>query len=180
MQVQVPTYITAPELFQRLTSTPQSTFLLDVRTPAEFQEHHIGSSRNVPLDQIAVGFHETIFGKDLIVICESGKRSIEACEFLLKSGLKPTLLVGGLTSWQEAGFQLAKSKAITPERQAQLAVGVAVLIGVLLSSIFSRRFLVIPAVLGAGLTVAGASGRCGITRLLEKAPWNSLCSIRRH
>ena len=36
----------------------------------------------------------------------------------------------------------------------------------------SPWFLALPAIVGAGLTLAGITGFCGMTRVLMRAPWN--------
>lgn len=74
-----------------------SSFLVDVRTPAEFKEGHLPSSINIPLDQVPKRLAE-FKGKDnVIVFCRSGNRSHTAKEFLLKNGIK-NVLNGG--TWQ--------------------------------------------------------------------------------
>jgi hypothetical protein len=43
----------------------------------------------------------------------------------------------------------------------------------------NKNFALIPAFLGAGLTMAGSTGWCGLAILLSKMPWNRVeCSGR--
>jgi hypothetical protein len=37
-----------------------------------------------------------------------------------------------------------------------------------------KNFALIPAFLGAGLTMAGSTGWCGLAILLSKMPWNKV------
>ena len=57
-------------------------------------------------------------------------------------------------------------------RQVQIGAGSLTLLGVLLGLLASPWFYAIPAVVGAGLVTAGATGFCGMARLLMRAPWN--------
>jgi rhodanese-related sulfurtransferase len=57
-------------------------------------------------------------------------------------------------------------------RQVQIGAGSLVLLGVLLGLLVHPGFLAIAAFAGAGLTLAGATGFCGMARLLAVAPWN--------
>lgn len=75
----------------------ESSFLVDVRTPAEFSEGNISASVNIPLDQIPDRLAE-FKGKDnVIVFCRSGNRSNSAKKFLLKNGIEKVLNGG---TWQ--------------------------------------------------------------------------------
>lgn len=56
--------------------------------------------------------------------------------------------------------------------QVQMAAGLLVLLGVGLGLTVSPLFLGIAAFVGLGLTFAGATGFCGMARLLALAPWN--------
>ena len=47
-----------------------------------------------------------------------------------------------------------------------------VALGTLAGLLVSPWFLAVPLFVGSGLTFAGASGFCGLARLLGRAPWN--------
>jgi hypothetical protein len=57
-------------------------------------------------------------------------------------------------------------------RQVQIAVGGLIVAGVLLATFVDRAFIIAPALFGAGLVFAGATGWCGMAHLLALAPWN--------
>jgi hypothetical protein len=57
-------------------------------------------------------------------------------------------------------------------RQVQIAAGLLVLTGVGLGLGVNPLFFALAALVGAGLTLAGATGFCGMARLLALAPWN--------
>jgi rhodanese-related sulfurtransferase len=61
-------------------------FLVDVRTPEEFESGHVTASVNIPLDQVAERLDE-FEGKDhIIVFCRSGNRSAMAKAILAQNG----------------------------------------------------------------------------------------------
>ena len=53
-----------------------------------------------------------------------------------------------------------------------MAAGGLILTGALLGSLVHPVFWGLSALVGAGLFVAGATGFCGMARLLALAPWN--------
>lgn len=57
-------------------------------------------------------------------------------------------------------------------RQVQIAAGLLVLVGVILSLILNQWWITLSTFVGAGLTFAGISGRCGMAKLLAMMPWN--------
>ena len=57
-------------------------------------------------------------------------------------------------------------------RQVQIGAGALVLLGVVLGVMVHPAFLGVSAFVGAGLAFAGATGFCGMARLLALAPWN--------
>ena len=57
-------------------------------------------------------------------------------------------------------------------RQVQIVAGSLVLTGVVLGALVSPGFYALSGFVGAGLLFAGASGFCGMARLLAFMPWN--------
>lgn len=74
--------------------------IIDVRTKEEFSESHIPNSQNIPVENL---IDEQIpnLKKDmpLLVYCETGARSLVACQILDQHNYKTHNLVGGLTAW---------------------------------------------------------------------------------
>ena len=89
----------APE---EIASQP-NVLLLDVRTPAEFEEAHIAGSVLHPLCGLDAGeISRLAAGKDAcVVICRSGGRASQAAEKLKSAGI-PSLriLTGGVQAWR--------------------------------------------------------------------------------
>ena len=87
---------------------------------------------------------------------------------------KLVVLEGGLAAWESAGLPVERSprRVLPLMRQVQLTIGVLALVSSVLALTLDIRFALIPAFLGAGLTMAGATGWCGLAILLSKMPWN--------
>ena len=84
------------------------------------------------------------------------------------------IVEGGLDAWKKAGLPmiLDRSQPIDVMRQVQIAAGSLVLLGIVLGALLAPGFYVLSGLVGAGLVFAGATGFCGMARLLALMPWN--------
>ncbi|AQW97847.1 rhodanese-like domain-containing protein [Elizabethkingia anophelis] len=82
------------------------TFLVDVRTPEEYNAEKIEGAVNIPLDQIENRLHEFQGKKNIVVYCRSGVRAGKAKDLLQKSNI-PDVYSG--TSYQNV-LELKKNK----------------------------------------------------------------------
>jgi rhodanese-related sulfurtransferase len=151
--------------------------LIDVRTPVEHREMHIAGSVLMPLDLLdPAAVRAASAGTDnCVLICLGGKRAEQAYRKLQAAGCENlSVLEGGVTAWESAGLPLERSarKCLPLMRQVQLTVGVLALTGSILALTVHKNFALIPAFLGAGLTLAGSTGWCGLAILLSRMPWN--------
>lgn len=152
--------------------------LVDVRTPAEFQDTHVRGAVNVPLDRVST---ETVpqptEGQPLYVICQKGGRGSKACDQLSAAGLENVVNVeGGTTACEQAGLPVVRGKKVMSlERQVRIAAGSLVLLGIGLYFVHPA-FLALSAFVGAGLVFAGVTDTCGMGMLLARMPWNQACS----
>jgi rhodanese-related sulfurtransferase len=110
----------------------------------------------------------------LYLICRSGSRGQKACEKFLAAGFKNVVNVeGGTLAWAECGLPVVRGrKAMSLERQVRIAAGSLVLIGAVLAWLVHPAFLVLSALVGAGLVFAGITDTCGMGMLLARMPWN--------
>ena len=70
---------------------------IDVRTPAEFKARNIKQFKNIPLGS---DLSKLPKDKEIVVICQSGMRSAQACKQLKKLGYeKVTNVRGGIGSY---------------------------------------------------------------------------------
>jgi len=168
-----------PRQVQEHLDSGKRVALIDVRTPVEHDEMRIGGSHLVPLDSLD---HETVKARSAaadqcVLVCRSGKRAEQAFQKLQAAGLENlTVLDGGVMAWESAGLPLERSASnrLPLMRQVQLIIGVLALLGSVLALTVHKNFALLPAFLGAGLTMAGATGWCGLAILLSKMPWNKV------
>jgi rhodanese-related sulfurtransferase len=84
------------------------------------------------------------------------------------------VLEGGLDNWGKMGLPVETNRSAPLEmtRQVHIVAGMLVMSGVLFGFVAHPAFFVLSGFVGAGLTFAGATGFCGMARLLALAPWN--------
>lgn len=148
---------------------------INVCTPVEYKEKHIRGVRSVPLDELDKHLEEFKDKKTIYVHCRSGARGRKAIEVLESLGVKAELVnvEGGILAWDQAGFGTdSVSNKIPLMRQVFLSAGILVLSGYIASLFIHPQFILLSAFVGAGLTVSGLTGWCGMAILLSKMPWN--------
>jgi len=76
-------------------------YVLDVRTPAEFNADHIPRAHSIPIDELEDRLNELPpRDRQLLVTCAAGGRSTSACEVLAERGWTRLLnLSGGMHAW---------------------------------------------------------------------------------
>lgn len=165
--------IDAQTLYQRLQD--DSVTLVDVREPGEYRGEHIAGATCVPLSNFDVSRIPTGGDRVVVLYCQSGNRTKEAARRLFKVGWsKVTHLGGGILEWKELNYPIVvdRNAPISLMRQVQLIAGSLILTGTILGALVSPWFLLLSGLVGAGLTVAGATGTCLLARLLARLPYN--------
>ncbi|MFL0583916.1 rhodanese-like domain-containing protein [Solibacillus silvestris] len=70
---------------------------IDVRTPAEYKARNVKQFKNIPLGS---DFSKLPKDKEIVVICQSGMRSKQACNRLKKLGYsRVTNIRGGMSAY---------------------------------------------------------------------------------
>ncbi len=78
----------------------KTPFLLDVRSPGEFEEARIPGSNLIPLPMLRGRLEEVPRDCTVVVFCKSSLRAYEACLILKHSGYNDAwLLDGGIAAW---------------------------------------------------------------------------------
>ncbi len=95
------------QLAQRLKST-EPPLLVDVRTPGEWSTGYIRQSVSAPLAELR-GRREEILrrgnGRDIVVICERGQRSLMGAVTFRRAGAATVYsVVGGISHWRGQGY----------------------------------------------------------------------------
>lgn len=84
------------------------TLILDVRTPAEWQEGHVPDATLIPLNELPDRLSELPMDEEILVICRSGNRSAQARDILLGAGFEAvTSVAGGMNQWSANGYPVA-------------------------------------------------------------------------
>jgi rhodanese-related sulfurtransferase len=83
----------------------EGAFLLDVRTPEEWDDFHAPQATLIPLDELASRVDEVPKDREIVVICRSGNRSQVGRDTLLTAGhTSVTSVDGGMNAWRSAGY----------------------------------------------------------------------------
>lgn len=81
--------------------------LLDVREDWEYRRGHVPRALHIPLGQLGQRSTELPQGGRVVVICQSGNRSLAATDLLLARGFEGTVSVkGGTSAWARSGRRL--------------------------------------------------------------------------
>ncbi len=152
--------------------------LVDIRGADEHARLHIPGAINLPLDRIE-GLPEQ--DGPVVFHCRSGMRT-DANAARLSAAAKGApvyLMSGGIEAWREQGHAVAadRSQPLEIMRQVQIVAGGLVLLGVVLSLIWTPAFIGLSAFVGAGLMFAGVTGWCGMAHLLRVLPWNRQAAV---
>ncbi|WP_028545603.1 rhodanese-like domain-containing protein [Paenibacillus taiwanensis] len=88
--------ITTEQLKTMLTD--KNKVFVDVRTAGEYKGRHIAPFKNIPLGS---DLSRLAKDKEIVVICQSGMRSKQACKQLKKLGYdNVTNVRGGMNAWK--------------------------------------------------------------------------------
>lgn len=103
---QDPLFESSPTIdVKTLHSKQNSIFIVDVRTPSEWQSGHIAGSYHCELMQLPDGLEEIVKKQEAAIICHSGNRGSIVASLLKKMGCARVYNVrGGIHAWQKAGF----------------------------------------------------------------------------
>ncbi|BFH73687.1 rhodanese-like domain-containing protein [Sulfurisphaera javensis] len=95
-----------PSVVRKLWKKNQ-VLLLDIRTPMEYEDHHIPGAILVPLDYLDV-LIQKIPHKEIAVICEHGNRARYATYGMpdLWKGKKVYYMIGGMAGWMSMGYEV--------------------------------------------------------------------------
>jgi rhodanese-related sulfurtransferase len=90
----------------------EKAVVIDVGDTEEFAAGHLGSAKNIPLNQLEEKLTGAVKNKALpvILVCQTGARSGRAVAIAKKLGYEQAQsLAGGLKSWRAANLPLEKA-----------------------------------------------------------------------
>ncbi|AKH32820.1 Inner membrane protein YgaP [candidate division SR1 bacterium Aalborg_AAW-1] len=148
--------------------------IIDVRTPEEFHLDHIQGAINMPLDYFEDHKKELSQYDHIIAYCNTGNSSSQFIKKAAKLGYTHiTNLAGGLSACQGCPREVEKGP-LPLMQQIQITAGSLVLLGIGLSILANNRWIGLSSFVGAGLVFAGATGRCGMGKILAMMPRNKI------
>jgi rhodanese-related sulfurtransferase len=93
--------ITVQEAWERVNAPKTTAMIVDVRETWEFKQGHARGARNIPLSQLGKRLSEIPVERDILLICRSGNRSLQAAKFLQQQDVERVMNVsGGMLSWE--------------------------------------------------------------------------------
>jgi rhodanese-related sulfurtransferase len=170
-----------PQQLHELKRRGRYAPVLDVRSAAEYRAGHIPDAQLMSIDSLSADALAQVFkrpslGREetLYITCHAGPRALQAAERLQQAGYKNvTLIEGGTQRWEQLGLPVERcGKALSLERQVQIAIGSLLVLKVFLGFSVHELFFALTAMIGVGLIVAGTTRWCGMARLIAHLPWN--------
>ena len=108
------TFVTYPKMQE---AVKQGAILLDVRTPDDYEKHHLDGSINEPFFSLRMQLKTLNREKPVIVVCNDGKTSEAAVFLLLRNKINAMILRGGM-----AGVKSDSEQDLAPANTIQANV----------------------------------------------------------
>jgi rhodanese-related sulfurtransferase len=89
----------SPAEFLSRRQNGEDLTLLDVREGWELGVASVPDVVHIPMGEIASRIGELDASKETVVLCRSGKRSLEVAKYLQANGFKAVNLAGGILAW---------------------------------------------------------------------------------
>jgi rhodanese-related sulfurtransferase len=77
----------------------ESLTLLDVREEWELGVASVPDVLHIPMGEVADRLGELERGREVVVLCRSGRRSLQVANFLQQNGFQAVNLAGGILAW---------------------------------------------------------------------------------
>ena len=81
--------------FEEYRKAPD-TWVIDLRSPEEYQELHVEGARNIPFEKLDMYRKYLPKDKRYILYCDRGSASLMAARTLSRDGLRTATVVGGM------------------------------------------------------------------------------------
>jgi len=98
-----------PESAYSLVKEHDNLYLLDVRTPGEFQQARLEGAHLIPIEQVVNRLTELPNDRPILVYCAVGSRSAQVVNYLARQGYPEVYnLYGGIYSWAQKGYPIVQ------------------------------------------------------------------------
>lgn len=88
----------------------EGALLLDVREQGEYDALRIPGAVLVPLSEFEGRVDELPKDREIAIHCRSGRRSMQAADYLNARGYQAVNVGGGILAWQEAGLPVEEGE----------------------------------------------------------------------
>ena len=97
-----------PQELQTWLKEKPNLQVVDARTLAEYKHGTLKKARHAPVTEMPASLERLKLdaNRPVVVLCQSGHRSIPGTRWLRAQGYEAYSLSGGLNAWQKAGFKL--------------------------------------------------------------------------
>jgi rhodanese-related sulfurtransferase len=89
----------SPTEFVARREKGESLTLLDVREDWELGVASVPDVVHIPMGEVADRLGELDRGREVVVLCRSGRRSLQVANFLQQNGFRAVNLAGGILAW---------------------------------------------------------------------------------
>ncbi|MDH5299737.1 MAG: rhodanese-like domain-containing protein [Gammaproteobacteria bacterium] len=99
-----------------------NTLVLDVRLDREYETGHVAKSTNIPVGALParIGELEKYKSHNVLVVCQSGARSVTGGTVLRKHGFANVFsLRGGMNAWSNANMPVTNKRAEKKKKREQ-------------------------------------------------------------
>lgn len=101
----------SPREAQARLKAGADALLVDVREPLEYVEVRAPGATLMPLSEFVCRFGELPRERELLMICHSGYRSMQATIFLRRQGFaRVANVTGGMDAWEAAGLPVERGR----------------------------------------------------------------------
>ncbi len=91
----------SPASLRNLLKDPGDLFIIDIRSPKDFEAGHIEPSVNIPFSRLQLRYPVIPLNRKIIVVDERGLRSYLAASYLARKGFRDVRwLAGGMEEWR--------------------------------------------------------------------------------
>ena len=88
-----------PREFVARRERGEDVTLLDVREDWELAIAKVAGIVHIPMGEVPARLSELDINKDVVVLCRSGRRSLDVAQFLQQHGYRSINLAGGILAW---------------------------------------------------------------------------------
>lgn len=100
--------IEVADLASLLAEREQAVNLIDIRNPIDATQESIPGAENVPLHQLPLRMNNIHKDQMVVLFCQVGARSAQACAYLSANGFDNVHnLRGGIQAWKSSGLEVA-------------------------------------------------------------------------